>query len=493
MKKNNWLKSYLYCFMLAFLFLSICSKNSFLYYMNDWVDANAFFTVGKGMMNGVIPYQQLFEQKGPLLYLIYGIGYLLDHRGFFGVFILEIISFSIFLYYAYKMLRLFLNEKKTYMILPLFTFSILALKSFSHGGSVEEFTLPFFMFSLYQLVGYLKQEEILIARKIVFGVGVIAGCVLWLKYTLLGLWFGWMFSVFCILIYNKQYKEAFINCFVYLLGMLCATIPWLIYFSYHHALDDLWNVYFLINIQIYPESISIFNKIIHTFQLLIHTLFGNLQYFLGIIIGFLVLFINKDFWGKKGANIILLICLMTTGICIYIGGTSYHYYPFILSPFILIGFIAIFSYLPNQFHIPNMLSVTLGLILIYHFSSNTNMIGLSKTNYAQYRFSEVINQKTNASLLNFGFLDGGFYTVSGIIPKYYYFMKNNISYENYPEMMDTQKEYIIEELPDFVIIKNTLSLKNKKVIEEHYERVDQYTQRYQTKIVTYILYQRKNL
>ena len=63
----------LYAFLIAFLTLMLASKNSFLYPFNDWVDANAFFTVGKSMFHGIVPYKDLFEQKGPLLYFIYGI------------------------------------------------------------------------------------------------------------------------------------------------------------------------------------------------------------------------------------------------------------------------------------------------------------------------------------------------------------------------------------------------------------------------------------
>lgn len=101
----DYLKKYqfiIYSLVISFTILMITSKNSFLYPLNDWVDANAFFTVGKGMMNGVVPYKDIFEQKGILLYLIYGIGYLISHKTFHGVFIIEVIFFAIFLYYTIK-------------------------------------------------------------------------------------------------------------------------------------------------------------------------------------------------------------------------------------------------------------------------------------------------------------------------------------------------------------------------------------------------------
>ena len=53
--------------------LLICSKNSPLYPMNDWVDVNCFFTVGRGMRHGMTPYLDLYEQKGPLLYAVFAL------------------------------------------------------------------------------------------------------------------------------------------------------------------------------------------------------------------------------------------------------------------------------------------------------------------------------------------------------------------------------------------------------------------------------------
>ena len=68
------------------------------------VDGNAFFTMGKGMFNGKVPYKDLFEQKGPLLYLIYGIGYLISHDTLLGV--LFIRSYFIYNFWLFSFLKL---------------------------------------------------------------------------------------------------------------------------------------------------------------------------------------------------------------------------------------------------------------------------------------------------------------------------------------------------------------------------------------------------
>ncbi len=491
-KNKKWVKPYLYCFGIAFLFLMICSKNSFLYRINDWVDANAFFTVGKGMVRGVVPYQSLFEQKGPLLYLIYGIGSLISYKSFLGVFILEVFSFSIFLYYTYKIITLFFTPKKAYFIIPIYTLSIVTLGSFSHGGSVEEFSLSLFMISFYYLIVYLKEKDIMISKKTVFLVGVLAGCILWMKYTLLGFWFGWMMCVFAIQCYHKQYKIAFQNCFIYLSGMLIATLPWMIYFGIYNALKDLWNVYFIVNMNAYSSAGSLITKITNTLSLLFKNLFGYLPTFLGIVVGFFLLFQKGDTWGKKGANCTLLTCMLTTGIFIYVGGTSFHYYPFVLTPFILIGFLVLLSYLPKQeWRISNLGCIGLSFLALCTMCGNTKMIKWRKADYAQYRFANQIEKSDDKTVLNYGFLDGGFYTTTGNIPEFYYFMKNNIDYERYPEMMDEQRAYIRQKKPHFVILQKENMTGQLPSISKDYKLIDYHTQRYQTKMVTYFLYERR--
>ena len=70
------IKQIIYCTFLSVIFITLCSKCSFLYGFNEWVDTNCLFTVGKSMMNGKVLYKDIFDHKGPLIYLLYGIAVL---------------------------------------------------------------------------------------------------------------------------------------------------------------------------------------------------------------------------------------------------------------------------------------------------------------------------------------------------------------------------------------------------------------------------------
>ena len=108
---NKNVRNLFFCFIIAFVFLILCSKASFLYPFNGWDDFNSFYTVGSGWANGLIPYKDLFEQKGPFLYLIFMIGYLISPYKFIGVFLLEVFFLTLTLYFSSKIIYLLVDDK----------------------------------------------------------------------------------------------------------------------------------------------------------------------------------------------------------------------------------------------------------------------------------------------------------------------------------------------------------------------------------------------
>lgn len=491
MKKKKGLE-YLLIFGIAFIVITIASKNSPLYKFNDWWDANAFMSVGKSWIQGIIPYRDLFEQKGPVLYLIYAFGSLVSRTSFIGVYLLEIISLMVTLIFVNKIIKLFIKDNN-YQILGLimFAFSTVFLKTFGHGGSAEEFTMPLLMISLYYFTNYLKVDNYHISKKIIFLNGLIAGIVLWIKYSLLGFWFIFAASIFFIYLFNKKFKEAFISAFIFLSGMFITTIPWLVYFASIQALDDLFNVYFLVNMNAYASNTNIILKLIKAIGLSLYNLLSNPIYCFFIFIPIIILFVKKINWGKKCANLVLAIAILFTGLGTYIGGTSYFYYGYIVTSFNVIGIIFLLNFIKKKKwklsikgNVIILVLLTIGYICL---GDNPSYILLKKDDYAQFRFAKIIESEDNPTLLNYNCLDIGLYTTTNITPKYYYFMKNNISKKKYPEMMDEQERYIKKEKPTFVVTK-----RKEKILDENYEIVSKHTQKYENKHVTYYLYKLKN-
>lgn len=72
-------KVFWFCLVVAAGVLAVCTKSSFLYPLNDWVDSNCFYTVGKAMVHGKVLYRDIYEQKGPFCILSMGWG-ICSHR-----------------------------------------------------------------------------------------------------------------------------------------------------------------------------------------------------------------------------------------------------------------------------------------------------------------------------------------------------------------------------------------------------------------------------
>lgn len=494
------------CFVL-FLFLAIsaivlffCSKNSPFYVFNDWVDANAFFTMGKGMMNGLVPYKDLFEQKGPILYFIYGIGYLLDNDGFTGIYILEVLSSTILCYCLYKLSKLMICPLYSFFA-TLLTFVVISSStSFVQGGSAEEFVLPLIAFSLYSFFLLIQEEN----NKYIFLNGLVAGIVTLIKFNLLGFWFAWMAVYFFYLVSKRKYKYSIQACLVFLSGMIIPILIFAIYFMINGALLDFINSYFLFNVTAYTTEISLAERITNTFSAFFMQLNYNLDVKVSTIISFLSLFYFV--YCKRTWEVIFLVfsfLLLIFGI--YFGGLPFIYYYLCFTPYIIFGCIVLFkmySSLKEGFFskitVDYLVFLVVACFMVYNMQDSPNLeySNVKKSDLAQFEFKEIIDQEEDKTLLNYDNLDGGFYTSCNIVPNVKYFMRQNVDYERYPEIIDSQNQYITEGKTNFVIIREyfgNFGYRNQlDDLNKNYELVDVVEQEYEHMDFVYYLYQRKS-
>lgn len=216
----------LYSLSLALVFLAVCSKSSFLYPFNDWYDANDFLTMGKGIVHGLVPYRDLYEQKGPVLYFLHSLCYLIPGPHFFGVYLLETGAFTLFLYYASKIIRLYLRPAAAYVVLPLLSGLVLSSESFCQGDSAEELCAALLMATLYYTLEHFQERYPRpMAYRLLFLNGLLAGVILWIKYTLLGLHLAFMAVLFFLCLKEREYMRSVKSCLVFLAGMALPGSP----------------------------------------------------------------------------------------------------------------------------------------------------------------------------------------------------------------------------------------------------------------------------
>ena len=105
------------CF--AVLALLLTSWDSYLYDLWQHRDVIWFYSCGKAWMNGLTPYVDFADSKGPLLWLIYGVGYLLSPRSYTGVYVVSIFAYAGIFYYNYKTALLLRDEGRAWAVTKL--------------------------------------------------------------------------------------------------------------------------------------------------------------------------------------------------------------------------------------------------------------------------------------------------------------------------------------------------------------------------------------
>ena len=465
--------------------LLICSKSSPLYPMNDWVDVQCFFTVGRGITQGKMPYLDLYEQKGPVLYLFFAAASMISRDSFVGVFVLEAVCFGLFLYESVRIAGIWIKKASVFLYLlpPILALSIGISPAFSHGTSAEELFLPVMALFLRVALTALEEDRPL-GHKESFLCGVLVGLALWVKYTFCGIFVGGALGLFVWYLVTDKGKHL-LNAILYgALGTAAVTLPILLWFWLRGALPSLWEAYFVNNLTAYASGSSPRHDPPMT------AIMNNWMWSLpGAIGGLWLVLQGKKRWGQA---LFVLLAAAVSGIFTYVNGRTYPYYALILSVFCSVGWAAIL-WLPEKLlkdggRLRPAATAVASLALLagcgfaaYRLSGNVYLMQYAKEDMPQYRFATIIQQEEDPSLLNLGFLDGGFYFASGVEPSDRFFCTFNLSLKEQDQEHDAS---LTNGDVQFVVVRG------KKSPGKNYVRVDQCSFPFEGRNWTYTLYQR---
>lgn len=509
---------------ISFLLMLLLTRSSFLYPYNNWDDSNSYFSMGKSMFHGILIYRDLFDQKGPYLYFLYGLCSLVSGTTFRGVFLMEILLGAADLLLIDRILKLFCSPRTAAFLSPILLTCMCASKSFYWGGCAEEICLPFLLFPLYVLLRTLQHSRRAeFSPKDVFLSGLCCGFVFCVKFTLMGFFLGFALSV---ILTCRSFREFARLAGWFLLGTLLPFVPWVIYFGITGGLDDWYRVYIYTNVFLYSDfganshGASASQKIYDLAKLLYWLILDNLQYFIFVIAGLLWMLLRKG--ASFAGRIAPALMFALTFLFIYIGGAHLPYYAFPLTAFAVTGMAGAGALLDRiaaravlQKSIPadgarkagssrrtvgNIMLVTAGILLslvisyavIFRCSWNMDYLGTPKDQIFLTSFTEDINKdraagivdRDHTTLLNIGCLDSGLYTTTGIYPTCYWFQTQTLPGG---EVDREQLSYILDGRTDYIVARDSYP----EAIFEHYEQIDEFHQTLQPQDFTYYLFRKK--
>ncbi len=325
----------LYLFLVALLFVTIFSyTTSPLYNLNGFTpDSIIFQIIGKYWVQGSIPYKDLWDMKGPYIYFINAIGYLLTNSRT-GIYVIQIIFMWFTLLCIYNICNQVVAPCLSYFIILL---SLASLSYIYEGGNLtEEYILLPLTLSFYYVFKWINQYESehtinhLPQHSIVYG--IVLGLSLMTRLTNALSICTAVFIIIVILLFHKKYKNLFYNALYFLLGFIITTLPFFLYFHHHQALYEMWKATFLFPIKYASNTyMDIMDIGIHYFIL---------SYFSSILLMLLVIFIIIK-WRIITLRYILYFLVAFIPFIWFCQGNGYGHYGMTVFPLFLLAILEI--------------------------------------------------------------------------------------------------------------------------------------------------------
>lgn len=320
---------YICLFLTCFFFVGFFSPSTSPYYGNLYVgdDSAVFKLIGKYWAEGFIPYVDLWDQKGPLIYVIDCIGYLLTGNET-GIFFIQIVFLYFTSIYTYKSINIVLNNWKSLSITIVIILSLSI--NYEGGNLVEEYLLPFLAFSYYYLLKYVLggYQDKKALNIFYFATGLSVSFCLFTRLTNALIICSSAFMVSIYLVIDKKYKLLIQGIFFILLGFLIITIPITAYFYINNAIEDMWYGTFEYNIEYALSNRPLSTSIAH--------FIGKFLNCFIIIIVSSYLLINKR-W--RDASLFFVTALIP--LVWFINSAQYAHYGMITFPLLCTSFVVI--------------------------------------------------------------------------------------------------------------------------------------------------------
>ena len=272
--------------------------------------------------------------------------------------------------------------------------------------------------------------------------GFLAGCAIWLKYTVLGFYLVW--AVLLAVLYLRRGWRGPLGRAVgaYLGGMALATLPWVVYFGVQGALVDWFTCYFYDNLFLYKgEGGGAAALAQHLWWAVRDALPA------AVLLAVFLLWAALRRPAAAGTVAALAAGLAFTSLM----GGYLVYYGLVLSVFAPLGLVPLI-FLVEKCKTPAAAKrlapvavVALALVWCVTRSPNRALRWRTADSMPQRRFARQIN---SASLLNYGTLDGGFYTAAGVLPPCRYFCVTNMPLD---DQWAEQNAVLAEGAVDYVV------------------------------------------
>ncbi len=295
-------------------------------------DSAVFIYIGKRMLSGKIPYLDLFDHKGPLLYFIQYLGLLMTPGSTNGIWILEVVNMMLTLYLLARLCRILTESKCSAYPALLMAFVACGWRVYEGGNFTEEYALPWV--SLAMLVFFRFFKTGVFRRREIFFLGAACMVVFLLRANLIALWIACVPCVLVILLREKRFRDMGICTVLFCLGLAAGAFPAALYLFRHHAFEAFFQCYLDFNLHYAGEVRLEGHMLLHLCGLFLLWLLPGVA---GLAISLILHPGDKLRWINLWA---FVVCLLMAEM----SGRDYPHYLIVLLPVLVPGLTDFFTW-----------------------------------------------------------------------------------------------------------------------------------------------------
>ena len=249
--RHKW--EMLCCTLLSVAFVLLFSTGTSPLFAGEWeprhIDSSIFQMLGVAILNGKVPYVDIFDHKGCILFFINALGYLINGKA--GLLCLQMFNLAATLMIWLRTTALFTASHWRQWLSLLLTLWLLTF-TFEDGNLSEEWSLPWISLPLYYYFRYryVQHEDIPTSR--LFIIGIASGIIAFIRANnaapVLGILLWLLFDYARLQRWRYIVRSIVVVTIGFLLPILASSL-WFYAKAGLTGLDGLWYGTFIFNLE----------------------------------------------------------------------------------------------------------------------------------------------------------------------------------------------------------------------------------------------------
>lgn len=437
-------------------------------------DFACFFMAGKAWYFGYVPYIDFIDVKGPLLFLLFKIGYALSPGSTVGTFALFIVILFLTLVFVQLTMKLYLKNELLSSLGTILILSLRVLPALSLYGRAEDIIALPIVISIFCGAVYFKNSTV--SKNLALfscSLGACCALVFLVKFNVCLYFFGISSATAIVLILKKRWGDLVRFCSFGFAAFFFTLSPFVVYMHLKDILDDFISVYFQLNMVTYERmGYTRLTKVLYTFAL---RLVNNI-YIVPVVL-YLVTSALKNNHSHLFSKDEKIYFLVSAIFLFFVGCGAMIYYMIVCCFAVIPLIIVVLHRLSTSLLLNKGLTLCFASVLPLWISCyNDKALAViqrlrpNNPNVINYSIDNILENDKHAKLMYYNSLDMGFGVKGESLPAFPYWMRlNGLPDREHNEMQTAIQNH----LADYVIVYNAKETASNDFLEKAgYKLVD---------------------